>query len=168
VAIVRWANRSIYPDQGQGTPPKLLGCRVPSKTIWHLNHRVYVTFPFMCGDCTLGEPISRSGSRNTTKTFGLPRPVKDDLAHKSPGICDISLHVWRLYVGRTDLYIQIRVKEHHRNVRLHQSEKSDVAEHSIDLRRRPMPSNTSVLARISMRLAWLMRGAVEIELRSTA
>jgi predicted GIY-YIG superfamily endonuclease len=58
--------------------------------------------------------------------------VKDALGLRTSGIYSIPCECGRVYIGQSGQSIQIRIKEHNRHIRLAQTDKSAVAEHSIN------------------------------------
>jgi hypothetical protein len=61
--------------------------------------------------------------------------------------------------------VDIRLKEHQRNVRLQHPDKSAVAEHSIDQGHRIQFHNASILATKTRYMDRIVREAIEIELQ---
>jgi hypothetical protein len=59
-------------------------------------------------------------------------PVKDSLGLKTPVVYSIPCECGRVYIGQSCRSIQLRVKEHNRQIRLAQPDKSAAAEHSIN------------------------------------
>jgi hypothetical protein len=59
-------------------------------------------------------------------------PVKDALGLRMPGVYNISCECDKFYIGQSSLSVQLRIKEHNRHMRLAQTDKSAVAEHSIN------------------------------------
>jgi hypothetical protein len=57
-------------------------------------------------------------------------PVKDVVGLKTPGIYSIPGECEKVYIGQSGRSIQIRIKERERHIRLAQTEKSAVAEHT--------------------------------------
>jgi hypothetical protein len=115
------------------------------------DHTSEAFLPFV--DITFNH-ISRVLSKHNIKTVGLPpqkfssfpRPVKDYLALKTPGIYSIPCQCRKVYIGQTGHSVEMRVKEHHRHIRLQHTEKSALAEYSISLGHQNQLHNTSILA----------------------
>jgi predicted GIY-YIG superfamily endonuclease len=84
--------------------------------------------------------ISRLLTKYNTETVHVPikknrqflGTVKDDLGLKIPGVYRIPCECGKVYIGQTGRSIEARCKEHMRHIRLDQTEKSAVAEHSIN------------------------------------
>jgi hypothetical protein len=66
------------------------------------------------------------------KIFSYLPPVKDTLGLRMPGIYSIPCECGRVYTGHSNRSIQIQIKEQNRYIRLAQTNKSAVAEHSIN------------------------------------
>ena len=66
------------------------------------------------------------------KTFSYLSPAKDALGLRTPGIYSIPCECGRVYIGQSGRYVQIRIKEHSRHIRLAQPDKLAVPEHSIN------------------------------------
>ena len=67
----------------------------------------------------------------TKKIKDILRPAKDKLhPHKKAGVYRIPCSCGQVYIGTTKRSITTRLKEHDRNSRLGQIEKSAVAEHA--------------------------------------
>ena len=66
------------------------------------------------------------------KIFSYLPPVKDAMGLRTPDIYSIPCECSRVYIGQGGQSTQIRIKEHNRHIRLAQSDKSAVAEHSIN------------------------------------
>jgi hypothetical protein len=64
-----------------------------------------------------------------------------------------------LYTGQTGRSIEMRIKEHRWHIHLSHLGKSTDAEHSINLDHRIQLHSTSILAKKSRRLDWIMREA---------
>jgi len=69
-------------------------------------------------------------AKHNIKSVALP-PVKDALGLRTPGIYRISCECGKVYIGQSGRSIQLRIKEHNRQIRLAQPYKSAVAEHNI-------------------------------------
>jgi len=64
------------------------------------------------------------------KIFNYLPPVKGALRLCTPGNYSNPCECGRVYIGQSGRSIQLRIKEHNRNIRLAQPDKSAVAEHS--------------------------------------
>jgi hypothetical protein len=69
-----------------------------------------------------------------------------------------------VYIGQSSRTIQLRIKEHSRNIRLTQLEKSAVAEHSFNNDRKLNLQDTRLISAKSGYLDRIIREAIEIEL----
>lgn len=78
--------------------------------------------------------------------------------------CNIPCECGKLFIGKTCSSSETGVNEQRCHIRLHQSEKSVVTEHSIDLGHRISLKSTSILANTWRRSAWLVREGVDTEL----
>jgi hypothetical protein len=94
----------------------------------------------------------------------LPRPVKDHLGLRTPGVYRIPCECGRVYIGQMGRSMDIRLKEHKRHIRLEHPDKSAVAEHSIDQRHRIQFHNSSILTSKTRYMDCSVREATEIEL----
>jgi hypothetical protein len=95
-------------------------------------------------------PPSGQGPPRTKDTRGLEDPLR----------------VRRAYIGQTGRSVDIRLKEHHRHVKLQHPDKSAVAEHSIDQGHCIKFHNSSILASKTRYMDRIVREATEIELHS--
>jgi hypothetical protein len=84
--------------------------------------------------------LSRLLGRHNIKCIAMPPTkisnflpkIKDDLGLRTPGIYSIPCECGKVYIGQTGRTIENRIKEHQRNTRLLQTEKSALAEHSLE------------------------------------
>jgi hypothetical protein len=103
---------------------------------------------------TVFNRISRVLARHNIKSVGLPhmklsslpRPVKDHLGLRTPGVYRIPCECGRVYTGQTGRSVDIRLKEHQPHIRLDHPDKSAVAEHNIDHGHRIQFHNASIFA----------------------
>jgi hypothetical protein len=82
------------------------------------------------------------------------------------GVRNIPCECGKLFIGKTCSSIDTRVNAHYCHILLYQSEKSAVAEHSIDLGHWISLNNTSILTKTSRRSARLLREQIYIELNN--
>jgi hypothetical protein len=59
-------------------------------------------------------------------------PIKDAVGLRTPGIYSIPCECRKVYTGQSGRSVHIRIREHERRTRLAQTEKSAVAEHSMN------------------------------------
>ena len=98
--------------------------------------------------------LSRVLAKHNIKSIALPSrkmysylpPVKDALGLRTPGVYGIPFECGKMYIGQTGRSIHIRIKEHSRHVRRAQTEKSAVAEHSINQLHEMKLQDTKLLA----------------------
>jgi hypothetical protein len=101
------------------------------------------------------------------KLSSLLRPVKDHLGLRTPGVYRIHCECDRVYIGQTGRSVDIRLKEHQRDIRLDHPDKSAAAEHSIDQGHRIQFHNSSILAAKARYMDRIVREAIETELTLT-
>jgi hypothetical protein len=85
--------------------------------------------------------ISRVLSQHNIRSVGLPPkkvssflwPVKDNLGLRTPGVYKIPCECGKVYIGQTGHFVDTRLKQNLWHISLEHSDKSAVAEHSIDL-----------------------------------
>jgi hypothetical protein len=99
------------------------------------------------------------------KISGFLRPVKYDLELKTTGVYSVPCENGQVYIGQTGSTIDTGVKEHQRLIRLQHSDKSAVAEHSINLNHRIQLQNTTILPTKFRYMDRMIREAIEIELQ---
>ena len=75
---------------------------------------------------------TRSVSLPPRKIYSHLPPVKEALGLRTPDVYSIPCECGQVYIGQSGRSVQIRIKEHRRHIRLAQTEKSAVAEHSIN------------------------------------
>jgi len=103
------------------------------------NDKPTSTSYILCTQTTYGRP-SRMLAKHNIKSVALPPrkissylpPVKDALGLRTLGVYSIPCECGRVYIGQSGQSVQIRIKEHNRHIRRAQTDKSAVAEHSIN------------------------------------
>jgi hypothetical protein len=82
---------------------------------------------------TVFNRISRVLARHNIKSVGLPHmKLSSQRQPRTPGVYRIPCECSRVYIGQTGRFVDIRLKEHRRHIRLEHPDKSAVAEHSIN------------------------------------
>jgi hypothetical protein len=98
------------------------------------------------------------------KLFSFLQPIKDDLTLKILRVYSVPCKYGKVYIGQTGRSIEMRVKEHHRHIRLYHTEKSLVVEHSINLGHHIQLQNASILAKKSRCMDCNTQEVTEIKL----
>jgi hypothetical protein len=114
-------------------------------------------------------------ARHNIKSVGLPprkissfpRPFKDDLGLRTPGVYSNPCECSQFYIGQTGSSVDTRLKEHQRHIRVEHPDKSTVAERSINLGHRIQLQNTTILSIKPRYMDRIIREAIEIELHPT-
>jgi hypothetical protein len=94
----------------------------------------------------------------------LVRPVGPDEGLRTLGIYRISCECGKVNIGQTGCSVDTRLKQHKRHICLEHSDKSPVAEHSIEFEHHIQFHNTSILTTKSHYMDHIIMMAIEIEL----
>jgi hypothetical protein len=98
------------------------------------------------------------------KLSGLLRPVKDHLGLRTPGLYRIPCECSRVYVRQTGFSVDIRLKNHQRQIKLEYLDNSILAEHSIDHGYHIQFHNSSILTMETRYIYHIDKETIEIEL----
>jgi hypothetical protein len=116
--------------------------------------------------------LSRLLGRHNIKCIAIPPTkisdflpkIKDDLGLRTPRIYSIPCECGKVYIGQTGRLIEYRIKEHQRNTRPLQTEKSALAEHSLQQDHKIWFQNTKTLSKTSGYMEHLIMEAIQVEI----
>jgi hypothetical protein len=122
---------------------------------------------------TVFNHVSKVLARHNIKSVGLSRmklssllrPVKDRLGLGTPGVYRILCERGKVYTGQTGCFVDIRLREHQRHIRLEHRDKSAAAENSIDQGRYIQFYSSSILATKTRHMCRIVMETIESELR---
>jgi hypothetical protein len=129
---------TFFKDNGYG-PQQTRRAMEPATRTAKTNNKPTSTAYIPYTQTTYGRLSRMLAKHNIKSVTPSPRnifnyfpPVKDSLGLKTTGVYSIPRECGRVYIGQSGRSIPLRIKEHNRNIRLAQPDKSAVAEHNIN------------------------------------